>query len=463
MSVLTIDHAAGHRRARTANLANRIRPPSEWPPVGMTLAVGAGTVVSLAPGLLPRPALVQAVLTALLVTVALVFARGLRFATRRLPRHRFRPAPSRPVVTILTAIAVVAALAYANEWQNSLRAAMGAVSVPPWYWPTWAAVALLLTAGPATAVTGTRRLLHRVGWSRVLIAAVVAVLPATLLGAPAVAGPGESGLVRPTASTRSGSAGSLVSWASLGREGQRFVTSGPAGAVQVYVGLDSAPDPAARAALAVRELARAGGFDRSHLVIAVPTGSGWVDARALQGFGTRFGTDVAVVAQQYSRLPSWATFLLGRDAAAVSARTLFAAVEAYSATLPDPPRLYLYGQSLGAFGGSTVFAGAAEQNRRACAALWAGPPGGGGPAPGARTAVLANSSDPVVHWSPGLLWRPPNLTGARRDAPTPPWLPVVSFVQTTADLLGALGAPPGHGHRYGTDQGTAIPGCDPAH
>ncbi|MEU4314911.1 alpha/beta-hydrolase family protein [Nocardia sp. NPDC024068] len=464
MSVLTVDRAPDRLRAKAAMHPARTWLPREWPPVRATLAVGAGTVVSLTPGLLPRSAAVQAALTALLVAVALGLAYGLRSVARRIPPGLPRPVLSRPLIAAGTGAAVLAAVAYANEWQNSLRAAMGGAPVPPWYWPLWAICALLLTAGPATAVTGTRWVLHRLGWSRVLVTAVVAALPATLLGIPAVAGPGgpvESGLVRPVTPTRSGSAESLVSWASLGREGQRFVTSGPPGAVQVYVGLDSAPDPAARAALAVRELVRTGGFDRAHLVVAVPTGSGWVDARALQGLGTRFGTDMAVVALQYSGLPSWATFLLGRDSAATSARALFAAIEAHSATLPDPPRLYLYGQSLGAFGGSAVFAGSAEQNRRACATLWAGIPGGGGPEPGARTAILANTSDPVVSWSLDLLWRPPDLTGARRDAPTPPWLPVASFVQTTTDLLGALGAPPGHGHRYGTDQGTAMPSCDP--
>jgi hypothetical protein len=36
---------------------------------------------------------------------------------------------------------------------------------------------------------------------------------------------------------------------------------------------------------------------------------------------------------------------------------------------------------------------------------------------------------------------------------------VVSFLQASTDLLGALNAQPGHGHRYGTDQGTALGTC----
>lgn len=369
----------------------------------------------------------------------------------------------RQVVLAVAIAAVMVAAVHAAEWQNTVRDAMGVARTGPEYWPLWAAGSVVLTVTLVAAGSGIGRVLRRIGWSRGLVMAVVAGLPVALLGGPGIAGASgqnaDPNLVQPAAVTRSGSAESLVSWSSLGREGQRFVTDGPPGAVRVYVGLRSAPDPAARAALAVRELDRTGGFDRSHLVVAVPTGSGWVDARALRGFGERFGGDVAVVALQYSDLPSWATFILGRGSAAASARALFTAIEDHTATLPDPPRLHLYGQSLGALGGSAVFAGAAEQNRRVCSVLWAGRPGGGGAEPGARTAVLANTSDPVVHWSLDLLWRPPDLTGTRRDAPSPGWVPVASFVQTTADLLGALGAPPGHGHRYGTDQGTAMPGC----
>ncbi|WP_280417302.1 alpha/beta-hydrolase family protein [Nocardia carnea] len=533
-------------------------------PVGVTLAVALGTILSLAPGLLPRSAAAQALLTSVLVIALLGIAQlaGSLFSRcrranpilsrrrrndpgRHLPRrgrsstvgsrasglpgeqtadpvrrgHNGRP-PSAPMTTGATGaqgnhttdlpsgkltdrrlgmlirryrgiatgrlrrsvpdgfagvptvrhlvlasavVGVVTALVHAAAWQNTLRDAMGVARIGPEYWAFWAAGSLVVTVVLVAVGSGTGRLLRRIGWSRGLATALVATLPVAFFGIPGVAAAGgggtDSGLVQPVAMTRSGSAESLVSWDSLGREGQRFVTNGPAGAVRVYVGLRSAPDLASRAELAVRELDRAGGFDRSHLVVAVPTGSGWVDARALRGFGERFGADFAVTALQYSHLPSWATFVLGRDSAAASARALFTAIEEHAATLPDPPRLHLYGQSLGALGGSAVFAGAAEQNRRACSVLWSGMPGGGGREPGARTAILANTSDPVVHWSPGLLWRPPDLTGARRDAPAPGWLPVVSFVQTTADLLGALSAPPGHGHRYGVDQGTALTGC----
>ena len=40
-----------------------------------------------------------------------------------------------------------------------------------------------------------------------------------------------------------------------------------------------------------------------------------------------------------------------------------------------------------------------------------------------------------------------------QDGPIPQWIPGVTFLQTTVDMLGSLGVPTGHGHRYGTDQG----------
>ncbi|MET4048488.1 putative membrane protein [Rhodococcus sp. UYP5] len=73
--------------------------------------------------------------------------------------------------------------------------------------------------------------------------------------------------------------------------------------------------------------------------------------------------------------------------------------------------------------------------------------------------MMANTSDPVLWWSTELVGSKPDLSFARRDAPIPQWIPGVSFVQTTVDLFSALGTPAGHGHRYGTDQGTSMPGC----
>ncbi|MGK8500708.1 alpha/beta-hydrolase family protein [Nocardia asiatica] len=453
------------RHRRVAAAAGRVVPPR----IGTTLGIGTGVLASLAPGLLPRTPGAQAVLTGLLAALALGVAGVLRFVLRRWALEiNQRQAWLRLPLLIATAVLVAGAAANAGHWQNRLRAAMGTPQIGADYWGRCALGAALIVGLCIGATRSIGWALGALGWARgVSLAAVVGVL-AYLVGVPAVAGWRESvyasanaqfepGVVQPISYHGPGSAESAVSWASLGAEGRKFVSGEPVRAVRVYVGVNSAPDLDSRVALAISELERSGGFTRSHLVVAVPTGSGWIDANAVAGLDRRFDGDVALVGLQYSYLPSWATFVFGRDAAVTAARSLFTAVERHVQGLAHKPKLYLYGQSLGALGGAAVFSDDAEQDRRTCAALWAGPPAGHVLRGGAT--VLANSSDPVIHWSPAQLWRAPDLTGARVDAPVPQWLPVLSFAQTTADLLAALHAPPGHGHRYGTDQGTAMGSC----
>ncbi|WP_433657228.1 alpha/beta-hydrolase family protein [Nocardia sp. CA-128927] len=479
----TVEAAFGFddRRSRTPLRDREVRWPElgtaastavqrlSRPRIGTTLAIGAGTLVSLAPGLLPRTPGAQAMLTGLLVVLALAIAGIVRLVVRSwgFDINR-RLSGVRLPLSIGTSVLVVGAAALAGHWQNRLRTAMSTASIGADYWLRWLIEAVLIVGVFVGVTRAVGWVLRKLGWARgVSLAAVVAAL-LYLVAAPAVVGWRQAAyaganaeldpqLVQPISDTRSGSAASAVSWSSLGAEGRKFVSGTPAGPTRVYVGVESAPDLEARVALAVRELDRSGAFTRSNLVVMVPTGSGWIDSNAVRGFDQRFGGDVALVGLQYSYAPSWVTFVFGRDSAVTAARALFTAVENRIRTLDHRPELYLYGQSLGAIGGSSVFADDADQDHRTCAALWAGPPAGQVHHAGAT--VLANSSDPVIHWSPALLWRAPDLTGARVDAPLPQWLPVVSFVQATADLLAALNAPAGHGHRYGTDQGTAMGTC----
>lgn len=437
------------------------------PRIGTTLGVGLGTSMSLAPSLLPRTPSAQAVLTGMLVVVALTVAGVIRFTLRRLNINgrldRFRA----PLLGS-TMVAVVGMVAHATHWQNRLRSAMDTALIGPDYWLRWGLISVAIVGVFVGIARAAGWFVRKSGWARSIAVGVAAASVLYLVGVPAAVdwrhgayaaanATIDPALVQPVSYARSGSAESAISWRSLGAEGRKFVTGSPPGPIRVYVGLDSAPDLDSRVALAVRELERSGGFERSNIVLAVPTGSGWIDANAVRGFYERFDDDVALVGMQYSYAPSWVTFAFGRDDAVAYARALFNAVEHHIGTLDHKPKLYVYGQSLGALGGSSIFANDADQDRRTCATLWAGPPAGQVHRAGAT--VLANSSDPVVHWSPSLLWRAPELRGVRVDAPVPQWLPVISFLQTSADLLAALNAPPGHGHRYGTDQGTAMGTC----
>jgi uncharacterized membrane protein len=55
---------------------------------------------------------------------------------------------------------------------------------------------------------------------------------------------------------------------------------------------------------AVDELERAGGFDRSHLLVATTTGTGWLDPGTMAAFEHLADGDSAIVTMQYSHLPS---------------------------------------------------------------------------------------------------------------------------------------------------------------
>ncbi|MFI1913297.1 alpha/beta-hydrolase family protein [Nocardia sp. NPDC020380] len=454
---ITLD--SGSRWARV-----RFVPPR----IGTTLAVTAAVLVSLAPGLLPRTPSAQAVLTALLVLIGLAVVGIGRMVLRRTNIGRNWSGRYALPALVAGVLASAGAIVYAQNWQNQLRAAMRVGTIGPVYWLQWILVTAFLVGLIVGVCRGLRWTVRRLGRARSTAIGVAVVLAMQFVLIPAAVqwrrdayeasnSFVDPALPQPVSPSRSGSPVSMASWSSLGAEGRRFVTGTPARAVRVYVGLNSAPSLGARVALAIRELERTGGFDRANLVVTVPTGSGWIDGDAARGMDERFGGNVALVGLQYSDAPSWVTFLFGRSAAGESARALFQAVAQHISTMPHPPKLFMYGQSLGAFAGSKVFASDADQDHRTCGVLWAGPPAG--QVNRGRAVVLANASDPVVRWSPRLIWRAPDLTGTRPDAPVPQWIPVVSFLQTSMDLLGALSAPPGHGHRYGTDQGTALPDC----
>jgi uncharacterized membrane protein len=319
----------------------------------------------------------------------------------------------------------------------------------------------------------------------------------------------EEGAVEPTAAERSGSPASLVPWADLGLQGRNFVGKGPTPneleefsgrpaqePVRAYVGLASADDVGDRAALAARELERAGGFDRSALVVVTTTGTGWVDPAASDSLEYELNGDTAMVAMQYSYLPSWLSFLVDQVKARDAGRALFDAIYGTWAQLPpdDRPELYVFGESLGTFGGEAAFSGLADIQNRTDGVLWAGPPNfnelwrgivadredgtpewlpvvdGGrtvrfadeapdldeppGPWDDPRLVYLQNASDPIVWWSPQLiLSRPDWLEGDRgRDVSQGmTWLPLVTFWQVTADMAFSTGVPDGHGHSYRAD------------
>src|SRR3546814_4021315 len=94
--------------------------------------------------------------------------------------------------------------------------------------------------------------------------------------------------------------------------------------LRVYVGLNSAPSPQQRADLALRELLRVGAFERANLVIATPTGTGWVDPESQSALEYVLHGDVATVSVQYSYLLSCLALLAEPEYGVETARAVCA-------------------------------------------------------------------------------------------------------------------------------------------
>jgi uncharacterized membrane protein len=318
------------------------------------------------------------------------------------------------------------------------------------------------------------------------------------------------GVHKPTTSLRSGGPGSIIPWDSLGYQGRNFIGKGPSVSdianfsgkpamepIRIYAGLASAKGAEAQASLAVKDLQRAGGLQRKNLLVVTTTGSGWVDPALVDSFEYISGGDSATVAIQYSYLPSWVSYLVDQAKALAAGRALFDAVYGAWAKLPQGqrPKLYIAGESLGSFGGEAAFTGANDMANTTSGILFAGPPNfntlwaqftsnrqAGSPEiqpvyqdgrivrfandaataippedqpwDGTRVLYLQHPSDPIVWWSPHLIWSQPDWIS---EAPgkdvlkTMFWMPVITFWQVTADLPFATGVPDGHGHRYSAE------------
>ena len=320
------------------------------------------------------------------------------------------------------------------------------------------------------------------------------------------------GFLTPTSNERSAGPGSPVVWGGLGRHGRAFIGGGPnaerihqvTGAtardpVRVYVGMGNAGTLEDRARIAVEELRRTGGFERSVLVVATPTGSGWLEAQAVDSVEYLYGGDTAIVAIQYSYLPSWASFLFDEELPVDASRALFDAVHAEWASMPpgDRPKLAVYGLSLGAMGMQGALGDLTDIRARTDAALFVGPPNSSQPwrhlqaardagspvwqpvlrdgaevrwlsRPGdfqrldgawqqPRVAYLQHATDAVTWMDPDVIWRRPAwLSGSAAEggrgqdvSDAMVWFPGITYMHLVADMIMGVAVPAGHGHNFG--------------
>ncbi len=313
----------------------------------------------------------------------------------------------------------------------------------------------------------------------------------------------------PTTPLRSGGPGSLVTWNSLGHQGRVFVAGGPTverltkfngspavEPIRAYAGMKSANGIRATAMLAARELERTGALKRKVIAVATTTGTGWINEAEASALEYMYNGDTAIVSMQYSFLPSWLSFLVDKENARHAGQDLFEAVDELVRALPEGqrPKIVVFGESLGSFGGEAPFLSPNNIIARTDGALFSGPtfkntmwrdvttnrdagspewlpifdngdyvrfsarpenlgrPANPWHAP--RVLYLQHASDPIAWWNPDLLFSQPDWLKEPPGYDVSPsmfWIPVVTFLQMSADMAVAVDVPDGHGHRYVKD------------
>jgi uncharacterized membrane protein len=151
--------------------------------------------------------------------------------------------------------------------------------------------------------------------------------------------------------------------------------------VRVYAGIGTGPTPEERVAFAIARMHELGAFDKSRIVIAQPSGSGFVNQVPIQMTEMLAEGDVATVALQYGDQRSFSVdSMLARNVAIEQHRMLIEAVHAEIEKLPADkrPELYLFGESLGGWTAQDAVTGNGPGGFDELGikrALWVGTPG----------------------------------------------------------------------------------------
>jgi len=491
---------------------------------------------SMTPSLLPRGPLFQCLVSGLSGAIGYgigVFAVWLVRYMRS--KDSSPPAPRRAWLILIAvgAVGMVAMVIWFHVWQDRVRNLMG---VPHLTWidyPLATALSLLVLFAVVEIGQLIRRLFRFLDLrldrfvpprvSAVIVVFLLVALTIALLNGvvvkfamrtmnntfEAVNNEMDPDTAAPKTPLRSGGPQSLVSWESLGHQGRIFVEGGPTVAqltafngapaiepIRAYAGLESADGITATAELAARELQRTGGLRRAVIAVGTTTGTGWINEAEADALEYMYNGNTAIVSMQYSFLPSWLSFLVDKNNARLAGRALFEAVDTLVRKLPEAqrPKLVVFGESLGSFGGEAPFMSLNNVLARTDGALFSGPtfqntiwtdltaardrgspewlpiyddgrharfvarPDNLGRPPAEwhhpRVVYLQHASDPIAWWNPDLLFRRPDWLREKRGydvLPETEWIPVVTFLQVSADMAVATDVPQGHGHVYVAD------------
>lgn len=488
--------------------------------------------LSVTPSLLPRTFFVQGILSGVAIAVGYVVGVGLE----QLYRYLEIPCPAARIafamklaVAVGCTVMVSLFVSRIPYWQNSIRELMEMPLVESAYVLETVLIALITGFAWIAAARGLYRVCASVGrWLNRLVPRRIANVLGSLLviGGLLVIGNGlvwrillraadsfflradryvGEGIDPPANPLATGSPESKIGWEQIGRQGKNYLLKGPTKEsieaflgreakmpIRVYAGMNAGETPAERAELALQELIRVGAFERSLLVIATPTGTGWLDPGAVDTLEYLHAGDCATVTTQYSYLPSWIAITVDPRQSISSAQALFDVVYGYWKSLPRDarPRLFLQGLSLGALGGEVSADLYTVLEDPIHGAVWSGPPfpsrvwnkltAGRRPEtpawlPGFRDGRLVRftsqqntlrsdrpwgpirivyvqyASDPMSFFSPSLIYRKPEWLAEHRGPDVSPyltWYPLITFLQIACDLPMATSIPKGYGHNF---------------
>ncbi|MDE0588506.1 alpha/beta-hydrolase family protein [Halocynthiibacter sp. C4] len=491
---------------------------------------------SLTPSLLPRDHMVQGVLGGIAFAVGYVGGIALTMLWRFLEIKEItgKAATMLSRVALAVLVGVTAwTLRQMAVWQNSVRELMEMEPVDSGYPFTVTAIAIVtalivigLTRLVITLCALAARWINRAFPQRLSVfvgsLVVLFILYTSINGLllrtgirmmdevfAAINETQDSGLQEPLIKGIDGTTASLIEWDDIGRNGKLFLTSGPDRAeieaftglpakqpIRVYAGYNTGETLEERAQIALDELIRTGGFNRKTLIVATPTGTGWLDPSAMSTMPYILHGDVAVVSMQYSYTPSWMTLLVEPDLARESAVALFEKVYTHWTKMPkdNRPELFLFGLSLGALGSEDAVDLISMLADPIDGALWAGPPfashtwpqvtrtrepgspawqpifrdssyirfmthkgfsvGDDTPWGPLRIVYIQHPSDPMSFFAPSLAFaRPEWLLGERGYDVSSylRWVPIVTFIQIAFDIPMATTVPAGFGHTFGPD------------
>lgn len=546
-SAITVTLREGSRRA-----VGVLTPARTWvaarfvgvPRIALALSV-VGYLASDTPSLLPRPWYFQGLIAGISALIFFVVGVLLSLLWRVLARWshlevRIRPEARHVLRIAFAVLLVIALLAYPLvylAWHSYASSYVGEPSPGPLYVPLSVLTGLLVLAafiGIWHLISDlihwlTVRIQRRVVRTAIarLVATVVTIAVVTVVmdqvvvrglllaaqtQANRVNAAVPTGVQAPTTPLRSGGPGSHVTWDSVGADGKTFLASGPHQAqiaqvtgkpaqepIRVFAATDATRSFEETAGQVVDELERTNAFSRKAILVVTSTSTGFVNEWAAESFEYLQHGDTAIATMQYSTLPSALGLLTARDEPPIVGALLFDAVAAEVAKRPEGerPKLYVSGESLGAYGGNGAFSSPDDMLAKVDGALWTGTPSftplhqtltderafgsttvnptidGGKHIRFAgnvsqlthdqfghvldtwtspRVVYLQHDTDPVVWWSPDLILHTPSWLDETVQPGTPmsymSWWPFVTFWQVTADMAVSNSVPGGFGHRY---------------